>query len=225
MISPSRLNNAWQSQDLVDSWLVIFSDLITLLVTMFVLFLSMSTLKAGELDQGITTAWSDAGYLTRPPEGLIPGQAGNGVPLPGIGDAGAWIERFKHRLGRYGLSAGYVLHMDERGLVLQGSSDWTRADGGWTADGLNKLEGLATYLVRTGSDVAVTQVGAGVGSSWQTIADRVQAAGRVLMSNGVRPEQITYVARRSPAGGPEIEGAISPQLEFVFAPVIPDTGR
>lgn|GEM_PF-2913957 len=218
MIRRFRSEARARSPHLVDAWVVTFTDLLTLLVTLFVLLISMSTFRQGIVEGGPNPDWS-TGHRHTPP-----GPAGDVVDVPedertlsGIGEAGARLEQMRLTLSRVGLN-GYVLSFDARGVVLQ-FNDPLLAGDRVTRDGRTRLARLAAYLVRSGRHVEVTAHAGGRGAAGLAVAARrAEAVAAVLVGGGADADQVVPVARTHPYGmavadgGAEADGVVI----FVF---------
>lgn len=190
-----------ESPAMVDAWVVTFTDLLTLLVTLFVLLISMSNFRQGYIEGGPNPDWSKGRSH------VPPGPAGDVADVPeaeraltGIGEAGARAEQARLALARAGLEGGYGLSFDVRGMVLRFSAPLL-AGGAVTSDGRHRLTRLAAYLNQAGRRVEVTAHAGGRGAAGFAVAaeaaDRVAAA---LIAGGASASQVVPVARTRPYG-------------------------
>jgi hypothetical protein len=208
-----------ESPAMVDAWVVTFTDLLTLLVTLFVLFISMATFRQGYVAGGPNVDWS----LGRAP--VPPGPAGDVADVPaaeraltGIGEAGARVEQARLDLARAGLEGGYRLTFDARGMVLR-FNDPLLAGPVVTRDGHRRLDHLAAYLNRSGRRVEVTaHAGRRGPAGFAVAARRADAVAGALIDGGAAGAQVVPVARTRPYGEPvEAEGEVPDGVViFVF---------
>lgn len=205
MIRRMKQRVRWESPALVDAWMVTFTDLLTLLVTLFVLFLSMSAFRQGNVSGGPNPIWSDGSAHT-------PGLPGDVVNVPhpegpavGIGEAGAQVEQMRMSLARFGLEGGYGIYFDGRGMVLRFTEPLVRGDA-LAPGGTDRLGSLGAYLSESGRRVEVTAHAGGRGPEGLVLAarwaDEVAAA---LIAGGTDPAQVVPVARTRPYADP-LEG-------------------
>lgn len=195
-----------ESPAMVDAWVVTFTDLLTLLVTLFVLLISMSTFRQGYVTGGPNLDWA-AGRSHIPP-----GPAGDVVDVPaaerfliGIGAAGARVEQTRLALARAGLEGGYGLTVHARGLGLRFTVPLL-AGADVTPDGRRRLGHLAAYLARSGRRVEVTAHAGGRGpAGFALAARRAGAVAAALVAAGATADQVVPVARTRPYGEP-VEG-------------------
>ncbi len=196
MIRRAIKRDSWQGPDLVDSWMVTFTDLLTLLVTLFVLLLSMSALKSGRVEPDHNTSWQPS--VETPMWPADPTQAdANLAPQQGIGVVGARIVQRRMGLSAAGLVSGYELYHDARGLVLRFEGVPVVTGGGISRAGKARLERLADYLIRSGQPISVTSVADGH-TGWAQAAVDAERVAQQLIASGVNPAQVVTVARVQP---------------------------
>jgi hypothetical protein len=198
----------WESPALVDAWLVTFTDLLTLLVTLFVLFLSMSAFRQGFVVGGPNPLQSEGTAHTPGAPGDLLYVPEPDIPVAGIGEAGARAEQVRRVLSRLGLKGGYGIFFDGRGMVLRFTDPIVRGDG-LAPDGPERLASLAAYLTETGRRVEVTAHAGGRGPDGLKLAARwAEQVAAELVAGGTAPAQVVPVARTRPyadpldAGGP-----------------------
>lgn len=207
--------NGWQGQDLVDSWQVTFADLLTLLVTLFVLMLSMTAIKAGTVPPSAQTSWSP-GLVTPLWEGDPEATDDHLVPVDGIGEVGARVAQIKIGMARQGLASGFEVFHDRRGMVLRFDGAPILADGRLTRSGAVRLERLANYLSSSGQVVAVTAVaGPEAGTGWLGAAQAAAEVSNALVRAGMAPAQVVPVARSTPYPDPLSERPMG-GIEFIL---------
>ncbi|MBI5136427.1 MAG: flagellar motor protein MotB [Nitrospirae bacterium] len=207
--------NGWVGQDLADSWLVIFADLLTLLITLFVLMLSMNALKAGMVPPSAKTT-GNPGLTTPVWEGDPEAPDDRMVPLDGIGEVGARVAQMRIGLNRDGLTGGFEIYHDRRGMVLRFGGAALLADGRLTRSGALRVERLGAYLARSGQVVAVTAVaGPETGAGWAGAAQAAALVGNALVRAGVAPAQVVPVARGIPYPDP-LSTRPSGGIEFIL---------
>lgn len=195
-----------ESPAMVDAWVVTFTDLLTLLVTLFVLLISMSTFRQGYVAGGPNVDWSLGRVHTPPgPAGDVADVPATERALTGIGEAGARVEQARLALSRAGLDGGYRLTFDARGMVLRFGAPLL-AGTTVTDDGRRRLTRLAAYLNQSGRRVEVTAHAGGRGlAGFALAARRADAVAGSLVSGGAPPAQVVPVARTRPYGRP-VEG-------------------
>jgi len=213
VINRDQAASSWQGPELVDTWMVTFSDLLTLLVTLFVLMLSMTQIKSGLVDHSDNTA-SRMGMQTPSWEGNPESPDDALVPLDGIGEVGARIVQLKSGLSRAGLIAGIEVYHDRRGTVLRFEGAPLMSAGRITRTGSRRMGMLADYLVHTGRVVAVTAVAAD--GSWDGAARNASRVADVLMDAGATAVQVLPVARSMPYPDP-LSLTQSGGVEFIFS--------
>jgi len=216
VINRDQAARSWQGDALTDTWMVTFADLLTLLVTLFVLMLSMSQIKSGLIDHSDSTA-SRMGIQTPSWEGNPESPDDALVPLDGIGEVGARIVQLKGGLSRSGLIAGIEVYHDRRGTVLRFEGAPLLATGQITRTGGRRLGMLANYLVHTGRVVAVTAVASkGENGGWEGAARNASRVADVLMDAGATAVQVLPVARSMPYPDPLSLG-LAGGVEFIFS--------
>lgn len=210
---------SWQEPDLVDSWKVTFTDLLTLLVTLFVMLISMSTLRQGVVDGGPNPEWTVNGNSYAVTPGAVQGRADRAESAAGIGEIGARMAQLRLGLARAGLAAGYELSFDRRGIALEFSLPLL-AGSRLGRDGRTLLGGLAAYLSQSGQAVEVVAVaGTTRAGSWRTAASEAERVATLLNEVGAPASQVVPVARALPFIEPvEGEGADGAgRVLFLFA--------
>ncbi len=213
MIRRAIKRDSWQGPDLVDSWMVTFTDLLTLLVTLFVMLLSMSALKSGRVEPDHNTTWQPS--VETPMWPADPTQEDADLaPQQGIGVVGARIVQHRMGLSASGLVSGYELYHDARGLVLRFEGAPMVTGGGISRAGKARLARLADYLVRSGQSIVVTSV-ARNNADWAQAAVDAERVARRLIEVGVNPAQVVPVARVQPYPDDFSVRRIS-GVEFVF---------
>ncbi|MFQ5509014.1 MAG: flagellar motor protein MotB [Leptospirillia bacterium] len=202
-----------QAPDLVDTWMVTFTDLLTLLVTLFVLFISMSSIRQGLVQDGTNPEWEVDGTRVTESEGAVAGRMPSDVHTLRVGEEGARMEQFRTGLARAGVFGGFHLTYDDRGLVLvPGAALLAGAD----ADGNDQLAALAAFVNESGRSFEVSAVASEAGS-WQSAEATAKRIAALLVAVGVEPDGVVPVARLVPltesVDGETIEGGI----ELIFA--------
>lgn len=188
-----------------DAWMVTFTDLLTLLVTQFVLFLSMAALREGFVPGGPNPNWSEGRARIPVAEGDLRGRPDLGPP--GIGAAGARVEHMRKALARAGLGGGYGLYFDDRGMVLRFFDPVLGADDRVTPDGAARLQGLASYVAESGRKVEVTAHAGGRGlAGFEVAARRADAVAARMVGEGAPDVLVVPVARTAPFGALGVDG-------------------
>lgn len=202
----------------VDAWTVTFTDLLTLLVTLFVLFISMAALREGFVHAGPNPNWAE-GTARSPLGGDLRGRPDTGPQVPGIGEAGARVQHMRKALAQAGLAGGYGLYFDDRGMVLRFFEPVLGADDRVTPDGARRLKGLAQYVTGAGRKVEVTAHAGGRGlKGFEVAARRADAVALQMVAEGAPDGLVVPVARTAPFGalGVEGEGDRDGLVIFVF---------
>ncbi len=196
MIRRAIKRDSWQGPDLVDSWMVTFTDLLTLLVTLFVMLLSMSSLKAGRVAPNHNTTWDPS--VETPLWPADPDQVDAKLaPRRGIGAVGARIAQYRMEFSRSGLMAGFDVYHDERGSVLRFDGAKLVNDGRLTRTGVTRIKHLGDYLKRSGQALTVVGV-AGEGGNWMQASVAAAQVARGLVQSGADPAQVVSAARILP---------------------------
>jgi hypothetical protein len=191
----------------VDAWAVTFTDLLTLLVTLFVLFISMAALREGFVQAGPNPNWAEGTARTPLSGGDLHGRPDTGPQVPGIGEAGARVQHMRKALARSGLSGGYGLYFDDRGMVLRFFDPLVGDDGRVTPDGGRRLQGLSAYVTESGRKVEVTAHAGGRGLlGFDVAAKRAGAVARAMVADGAPGGLVIPVARTAPFGALGVEG-------------------
>jgi chemotaxis protein MotB len=191
----------------MDTWMVTFTDLLTLLVTLFVLFISMAALREGFVLAGPNPNWAEGTARSPIGGGDLRGRPDSGPQTPGIGEAGARVQHMRKALSRAGLPGGYGLYFDDRGMVLRFFDPLLGADDRVTPDGARRLQGLAAYVAESGRKVEVTAHAGGRGlAGFGVAARRADAVAGQMVSEGAPGMLVVPVARTAPFGALGVEG-------------------
>jgi len=186
--------------------MVTFTDLLTLLVTLFVLFISMAALREGFVLAGPNPDWA-VGTARSPMGGDLRGRPDTGSQAPGIGEAGARVQHMRKALARAGLAGGYGLYFDDRGMVLRFFDPVLGTDDRVTPDGALRLKGLASYVTESGRKVEVTAHAGGRGlAGFEVAARRADAVAARMVTEGAPGMLVVPVARTAPFGALGVEG-------------------
>jgi len=203
----------------VDAWSVTFTDLLTLMVTLFVLFISMAALREGFVQAGPNPNWAQGTARSPMAGGDLRGRPDPGTQVPGIGEAGARVQHMRKALARSGLAGGYGLYFDDRGMVLRFFEPLLGADDRVTSDGAGRLLGLARYVTDSGRRVEVTAHAGGRGiRGFEVAARRADAVALQMVAQGAPGGLVLPVARTAPFGalGVEPEAETDGLVIFVF---------
>jgi len=189
----------------VDGWMVTFTDLLTLLVTLFVLFISMAALREGFVLSGPNPNWAE-GTARSPVGGDLRGRPDLSVQAPGIGEAGARVQHMRKALARAGLMGGYGLYFDDRGMVLRFFDPVLGSDDAVTPDGARRIDALARYVTDAGRKVEVTAHAGGRGlDGFAVAARRADAVATRMVATGTPGGLVVPVARTAPFGALGVE--------------------
>jgi len=202
-----------------DGWMVTFTDLLTLLVTLFVLFISMAALREGFVLSGPNPNWAEGNARSPLSGGDLRGRPDLGLQTPGIGEAGARVQHMRKALAQTGLMGGYGLYFDDRGMVLRFFDPVLGSDDEVTPDGARRLGALARYVTDSGRRVEVTAHAGGRGlGGFEVAARRADAVATRMVKGGAPGGLVVPVARTAPFGALGVEdGAETDGLViFVF---------
>lgn len=197
-----------------ESWLMSYLDVLTLLITLFVLLLSMASLSAadGEGEGGSREIAAPAMRAALAvDEGLKPRHAGLQPRFQGLGIEGVSVERTRQ---------GLTLRIEERLLFDSGRARVTEG-------GRRVLARLAERLADLGGEISVEGhtdslpiATSRFPSNWELSTGRASAVVRALVSAGVARERlraIGYADTRPLAANDEADGrAANRRVELVW---------
>ncbi len=219
-------------------WIVTFADLMSLLLTFFVLLLSFSTTEIAKF-QEMAGSMRDAFGMNSP---LDPSDMPSGQTLlpsndarhgEGEAEAGLTSEELEAKLQEVleqtGAAEKGEARLTKHGVVLQISGDLMFESGGSqiSSQALVVLEGLANYVktVDRGIDIVghtdnVPIATAVYPSNWELSAARAGQAVRFLVEQGVAPERLRAIGQADTVplvGNDTAEGrGTNRRVEFVF---------
>ncbi|KGE76732.1 OmpA/MotB family protein [Halomonas salina] len=195
-----------------ESWLMSYLDVLTLLITLFVLLLSMSSLATGEGEsEGNEIAAPAMRAALAVGEGLQPRHAGLQPRFQGLGMDGVSVER-THQ--------GLTLRIEDRLLFDSGRARVT-------AGGRQVLSHLAERLVDLGGEISVEGhtdslpiATSRFPSNWELSTGRASAVVRALAEEGVPRDSlraIGYADTRPLAANDDAAGrAANRRVELVW---------
>ena len=215
-------------------WMVTFSDLVTLMLTFFVLTLSMSSLDGGKLKK--TFSRGDAEIHGGTALVNLTPQSGSHTDWGGGGDEERAVrtaleEAVADEIGDLGLERALDVREDGRGAVLTLAADTTFkvGDATITATGRETLGALVAVLRRPGILIEVEgHTDATVSRSW-TYRDnwelsiaRASAVARFLADAGINPATLAVAgygsSRPRVIGRPRDVGQFNRRVELVLKP-------
>ncbi len=218
-------------------WMVTFSDLITLLLTFFVLNLAMSSMEGGALEETFGTRSNGAAGGGSALVNLTdePGQAGFGggqeaadVPVA-TGDGSGVLEAVADGVSDLGLDETIEVRESGRGLYLTLPGDLLFSVGSarLSGGGEKTLRALVPLLQRPGLEVSVEGHTDGTVSrswsyrdNWDLSLARAVAVATVLEAGGINPARLSVAgygsARPRVAGRPAEVGQYNRRVELLL---------
>ncbi len=198
-----------QGDDEGESWLMSYLDVLTLLITLFVLLLSMASLAPGDGEEEISAPALQVALAVG--EGLKPRHAGLQPRFQGLGMDGVSVER-THQ--------GLTLRIEDRLLFDSGRARVTEG-------GRQVLSRLAERLAELGGEISVEGhtdslpiATARFPSNWELSTGRASAVVRALAEAGIardRLRAIGYADTRPLATNDDAEGrAANRRVELVW---------
>jgi chemotaxis protein MotB len=212
-------------------WMVTFSDLITLMLTFFVLILSMSSLDDGKLEE--TFASDDdrhggAALINFTAEPAPHAGWGGGTEEQRMARA-ALEEVVEDQVGDLGLETALDVREDGRGVVLTLKSDvvFGLGDASMSAAGRETLRALVTVLRRPdilieieGHTDATVSRSWDYGNNWELSVARAAAVARCLEEAGINPATLAVAgygsSRPRVTGRPRDVGHLNRRVELVL---------
>jgi chemotaxis protein MotB len=215
-------------------WMVTFSDLVTLMLTFFVLTLSMSSLDGGQLrntfGRGGSATHGGTALVNLRPQSAEHTDWGGGGEEERVARA-ALEDAVADEIGDLGLASALDVREDGRGVVLTLKADTTFGVGDATisAAGRESLGALVAVLRRPGILIEIEgHTDATVSRSW-TYRDnwelsiaRAAAVARFLEDAGINPATLAVTgygsSRPRVVGRPRDVGHFNRRVELVLKP-------
>jgi chemotaxis protein MotB len=213
-------------------WMVTFSDLVTLMLTFFVLIMSMSSLDGGRLEKtfssGGTASHGGMALVNMAPTSPPHTDWGGGTEEDRIARL-ALEETVDQEVGDLGLETVLDVRDNGRGVVLTLKADTTFRVGDATisAAGREALRALVDVLRRPGILLEIAgHTDASVSRSWtyrdnwELSVARAAAVARVLEEAGINPATLTVTgygsSRPRVVGRPSAVGHLNRRVEIVL---------
>lgn len=217
-------------------WMITFSDLITLLLTFFVLNLAMSSMEGGALQRtlGDTTAAGGGGGSAvvniAPEAGQVAAGGGQEEDEPiHTPESGATLEGVADGISNLGLEETIEVRESGRGLYLTLPGDllFTLASAHLSTGGEQTVHALIPLLQRPGIEISVEGHTDGTLSrswsyrdNWELSLARAVAVATVLEAGGINPARLSVTgygsARPRVVGRPAEVGAYNRRVELLL---------
>ncbi|MFG6176476.1 flagellar motor protein MotB [Halomonas sp. THAF12] len=193
-----------------ESWLMSYLDVLTLLITLFVLLLSMSSLvPVGGTSSEISPPARQAALAIG--EGLKPRHAGLQPRFQGLGMEGVSVEHTRQ---------GVTLRIEDRLLFDSGRARVTEGGQRVLARLAERLAGLGGEISVEGHTDSLPIATSRFPSNWELSTGRASAVVRALAAAGVARERlraIGYADTRPLAANDDAEGrAANRRVELVW---------
>lgn len=218
-------------------WMVTFSDLITLLLTFFVLNLAMSSIESGALEEAFGTNPNGAtgggsAVVNLADEPGHPGSGGGQEAADAVvatGDTGGALEAVANGISDLGLDETIEVRESGRGLYLTLPGDllFTVGSARLSGRGEKALRALVPLLQRPGMEISVGGHTDGTVSrswsyrdNWDLSLARAVAVATVLEAAGINPARLSVTgygsARPRVVGRPAEVGSYNRRVELLL---------